>query len=208
MGSLILAPAPRFRVAVTLLVGVAAVAALTVLGVGLTGCTAELGHPVAAGASEPAYGTLPSYLPPSSLTADSALTGTAAKPALTVEGDPVDVRLKNHATVRATVTGPVVPGEGLPFRAAATTVTFQLTFESASTSIPLALAQFHAVDHLGAVYQLAPIPGQPGPPPTVEPGQTVSFELRAVMVTGEGILQWAPDQQRPVANWDFVVEND
>jgi hypothetical protein len=36
----------------------------------------------------------------------------------------------------------------------------------------------------------------------------VNVELRAVMVTGEGVLQWAPDQEHPVANWDFVVEND
>jgi hypothetical protein len=46
------------------------------------------------------------------------------------------------------------------------------------------------------------------PPTTVEPGTTVNVELRAVMVTGEGVLQWAPDQEHPVANWDFVVEND
>jgi hypothetical protein len=151
---------------------------------------------------------MPSYLPKSSLTPDSVLTGTAARPALTVEGDAVDVRLAHGARLRATVTGPVVPGEGLPFQAEATTATFQVTFEAASTSVALALEQFHAVDHLGAVYALSPIPGQPGPPETVEPGRTVSFELRAVMVTGEGILQWAPDQQHPVATWDFVVEND
>jgi hypothetical protein len=161
-----------------------------------------------AAASDAAYGTLPSYLPGSSVTPDSVLTGTAAHPALTVEGDAVDVVLGHGGTVRATVTGPVVPGEGLPFRAAATTATFQLTFEAADRSIPLALEQFHAVDHLGGIYQLAPVPGQPGPPATIEAGQTVSFELRAVMVTGEGILQWAPDQQHPVASWDFVVEND
>jgi hypothetical protein len=193
------------RAAVALLAGAAAVA---VCALALTGCAAQAERPQAASASEAAYGRLPSYLPRSSLTPDSVLTGTADRPALTVEGDAVDVRLARHATVRATVTGPVVPGEGLPFQTEATTATFLVTFESASSSIPLALEQFHAVDHLGAIYSLAPIPGQPGPPATVEPGQTVSFELRAVMVTGEGVLQWAPDQQHPVATWDFVVEND
>jgi hypothetical protein len=200
VGSLIRLP----RVAVALLAGAAAVA---VCAIALTGC-ASSARPQAAGASDAAYGTLPSYLPKSSLTPDSVLSGTADRPALTVEGDAVDVRLAGGATLRATVTGPVVPGEGLPFQAAATTATFLVTLEAASTSIPVALEQFHAVDHLGAVSSLAPIPGQPGPPATVEPGQTVSFELRAVMVTGEGILQWAPDQQHPVATWDFVVEND
>lgn len=193
------------RTVAALLAGAAAVA---VCALALTGCTSTGGHPQAAGSSDAAYGTLPSYLPKSSITPDSVLTGTASRPALTVEGDAVDVVLAHQDRVRATVTGPVVPGEGLPFQPEATTATFQVTFEAASTSIPLALEQFHAVDHLGAIYQLAPIPGQPGPPATVEPGQTVSFELRAMMVTGEGILQWAPDQQHPVATWDFVVEND
>jgi hypothetical protein len=197
------------RAAVALLAGAAAVA---VCAITLTGCAPTAGQPQAASASEAAYGTLPSYLPKSSLTPDGVLTGTAARPALTVEGDAVDVVLgatTGHAeTVRATVTGPVVPGEGLPYQPEATTATFQVTLEAASTAIPLALEQFHAVDHLGAIYQLAPVPGQPGPPATIEPGQTVSFELRAVTVTGEGILQWAPDQQHPVATWDFVVEND
>ena len=186
------------------LVGAAAVVACAIA---LSGCASAVEHPHAA-ASDAAYGTLPSFLPQSSLTPDSVLSGTVDRPALTVEGDAVDARLAPGATVRATVTGPVVPGEGLPFRQDATTATFEVTFEGASSSIPLALEQFHAVDHLGGIYQLAPIPGHPGPPASVEPGQTVTFELRALMVTGEGILQWAPDRQHPVATWDFVVEND
>ena len=185
-----------------------AAAAVSLAAIGLTGCAAQAGDPQAAGASDASYGSLPSYLPKSSLTPDSVLTGTESRPALTVEGDAVDVRLGSGGKVRATVTGPVVPGEGLPFQPEATTATFMVTFEAADTSIPLALTQFHAVDHLGAVYALASIPGEPGPPATVEPGQTVSFELRAMMVTGEGILQWAPDERHPVATWDFVVEND
>jgi hypothetical protein len=36
----------------------------------------------------------------------------------------------------------------------------------------------------------------------------VTFELRAVMPTGEGLMRWAPDAQQIVASWDFVVEND
>lgn len=52
------------------------------------------------------------------------------------------------------------------------------------------------------------LPDEPALPSTVEHGQTVSFELRARMVVGEGVMQWAPDQQHPVATWDFVVEND
>ena len=36
----------------------------------------------------------------------------------------------------------------------------------------------------------------------------LSFELRAVEATGEGLMRWAPDGNNIVGNWDFVVEND
>ena len=200
MGSLI----RRHRLAAALLVGAAAGSAV----IGLSGCAAQVAHPAAAAASEPAYGGLPSYLPTSSLASDSVLNGSAAHPALTVEGDTVKVALGHGATVRATMSGPVVPGEGLPYQAEATTATFTVTLEDASAEVPLTVGQFHTMDHLGGIYQLAPVPGEAGLPSAVEPGQTVTFELRAVMVTGEGILQWAPDGSHPVATWDFVVEND
>ena len=200
MGSLIRRP----RLAAALLVGAAAGSAV----IGLSGCAAQAGHPAAAPASEPAYGGLPSYLPTSSLASDGVLSGSAARPALTVEGDAVKIALGHGGTVRATVSGPVVPGEGLPYQSNATTATFTVTLDDASAEVPLTLGQFHTMDHLGGISQLAPVPGEAGPPSAVEPGQTVTFELRAVMVTGEGILQWAPDGSHPVATWDFVVEND
>lgn len=172
----------------------------------LSGCTTA-GHPEAA-ATEESYGSLPSYLPKSSVHPDSVLTGTSASPALTVEGDAVDARLDDGTTVRATVQGPVVPGEGLPYQPDATAATFLVTFESASATVPLSIDQFHAVDHLGNTYLLQLLPAEPAVPSSVRPGTTIQFELRARMVTGEGILQWAPDRHSPVATWDFVVEND
>ena len=202
MGSLSVPRLAPPRIAVALLIGAAAVSAV----LGLCGCAGPAEHPQAS-TTEPAYGTLPSYLPKSSVTADRALNGSVAHPALTVEGDAVDVKLPG-VTVRATVTGPVVPGEGLPYRQGSTTATLMVTLTGASSSIPLSLAQFRTVDHLGNVYTLQAVPGQAAIPTSVEPGHTVSFELRAFMVTGEGILQWAPDGTHPVATWDFVVEND
>ena len=35
----------------------------------------------------------------------------------------------------------------------------------------------------------------------------MSFELRAVLPTGDGALRWAP-AGKPVASWDFNVEID
>ena len=46
---------------------------------------------------------------------DRVLTGTMQRPALTVEGLPVQV--KTHGfDVLVNVAGPVVPGEGLPYQ--------------------------------------------------------------------------------------------
>jgi hypothetical protein len=52
------------------------------------------------------------------------------------------------------------------------------------------------------------VPGQPLPPRVLRPGTRMSFELRAVMPTGEGLMRWAPDGRNIVAKWDFIVEND
>lgn len=34
------------------------------------------------------------------------------------------------------------------------------------------------------------------------PGQTLTFHLRAYELTGEGMMQWAPDHHHVVAYWD------
>jgi hypothetical protein len=184
----------------------AALAVLLGSGV-LTLAACHSGSAVGSPTSEPAYGSLPSFLPTSSIQPDGVLTGTAAHPALTTEGDVVEVRTTGY-TVRATVSGPVVPGEGLPNPAAATTCTWTLTLSDATASVPIDLADFTTIDHLGMVYRVAPVAGQPAPPTVLGPGQTVTFELRAVMPTGEGLMRWAPGGKSIVASWDFEVEND
>ena len=66
----------------------------------------------------------PSFLPKKTLDpkVDAVLTGTYARPALQVEGLPVKVETSAFR-VRITVSGPVVPGEGLPNQPTATTCT-------------------------------------------------------------------------------------
>jgi hypothetical protein len=170
----------------------------------------QLGRRAVAGASVPAaasYGGLPSYLPQSAIKPDSVLIGTASRPALTTEGDAVDARLGSSA-VRVRVSGPQVPGEGLPYQTPATTCTWTVQLSRASSSVPIRIADFSALDHLGAVYHPTLVAGAPTPPATVRPGERVSFELRVVMPTGEGLLRWAPRGAGIVASWDFEVEND
>jgi hypothetical protein len=175
----------------------------------LAACTSSnAAPPRSSGAStEAAYGSLPTFLPSTSLQPDSVLTGSVTKPALTSEGDAVVVH-SGTGSVVVTVSGPDVPGEGLPYQSPATTCTFHVTFASATTATPISIAAFNAIDHLGEVYQMTTVPAQPPIPASVAPGQSVTFELRAVMPTGEGLMRWAPDAQQIVASWDFVVEND
>jgi hypothetical protein len=32
--------------------------------------------------------------------------------------------------------------------------------------------------------------------------------MRAYQLVGQGTMQWAPDHQHVVGNWDYTVEND
>ena len=138
---------------------------------------------------------------------DGMLTGSVADPALTSQGDVVKVVLP-AGTVLATVTGPQVPGEGFRYVAPATTCTWTVRLTGATRRTPIDVADFDTLDSAGTVYRTALVPGQPRPPSSLAPGQTVTFELRAVMNTGEGLMRWAPDGRHIEAKWDFEVEND
>ena len=151
---------------------------------------------------------MPSYLAGISSTTDEVLDGTAARPALTSEGDAVRVHLHGGSTVLATVTGPVVPGEGLPYQGETTTCTWTVSLRDASGTVPVSLADLTTTDQLGNAYRLSPVPGKGTPPSVLRPGQRATFEVRTVMKVGEGVLRWAPGGGKTVAEWDFEVEND
>jgi|ERR1700733_4983977 hypothetical protein len=151
----------------------------------------------------------PSFLPKKTLDphVDAALVGTMSKPALQIEGLPVNVKT-NAFHVKVTVSGPIVPGEGLPDQPAATTCTWTVTMKDASADVPVSISDFHSVDHLGSVFLMGLVPGEHAPPSVLHPGQTLTFQLRAYELTGEGMMQWAPDHKHVVAYWDYTVEND
>ena len=141
---------------------------------------------------------------------DRVLVGTAANPALTTEGDAVSVGGVGSGC--GTHHGPQVPrcpGEGpptsrrpLPARGPSR-CRYRLvrgerldgrTSRPSTTSGPFTSLRSYRVG--------------PDPPEVVAPHKTVTFELRAVMVVGEGLMVWSPDGNHPVAKWDFEVEND
>ena len=135
------------------------------------------------------------------------MVGTETRPALQVEGLPVDVRTKAF-DVKITVSGPVVPGEGLPDQPAATTSTWTVTMKDATANVPVSLADFHSVDHLGSVFLMGLIPDEHTPPRVLHKGQTLTFKIRSYELVGEGMMQWAPDRKHVAAYWDYTVEND
>jgi hypothetical protein len=153
--------------------------------------------------------TYPSFLPKKTLTprVDEVMVGSMARPALQIEGLPVAVDTKAFR-VRVTVSGPVVPGEGLPYQPDGTTCTWTVTMKDASADVPVSVADFHSVDHLGAVFLMGLVPGERPLPRFLHPGQTLTFQLRAYELVGEGMMQWAPDHRHVVAYWDYTVEND
>ncbi|MGO9779601.1 MAG: hypothetical protein ACLPQY_07485, partial [Streptosporangiaceae bacterium] len=181
-------------------------AALLVALAGLAGC-GTAAKPVARPA--PTLGGYPSYLPKDTLNyhSDTVLTGTAGRPALTNEGDAVKVKTSEWS-VLVTVSGPQVPGEGLPYQATETTCTWVVTMSEATGTVPISPPDFSSIDQGSNVYRPVLVPGQPKPPKALHPGQKVSFELRVVEAIGEGLMRWAPNGRSIVAKWDFVVEND
>ncbi len=183
--------------------GVTVLMALVLAGCGGGGSSYQSALP---GRSSAHY---PSFLPKKTLApeVDATLTGTEAKPALQVEGLPVEAKT-NVFHVRVTVSGPIVPGEGLPNQQAATTCTWTVTMKDATADVPVSVADFHSVDHLGSVFLMGLVPGEHAPPPVLHPGQTLTFQLRSYELVGEGMMQWAPDHTHVVGYWDYTVEND
>lgn len=182
-----------------------AAAGAAVLAGALVGCSSS---PHAQPKAEDTYGGMPAYLAGIPSTTDAVLDGTAARPALTSEGDAVRVHLRGGSTVLATVTGPVVPGEGLPYQGETTTCTWTVSLRDVTGSVPVSLADLTTTDQLGNTYQLSPVPGKATPPRVLRPGQRATFEVRTVMKVGEGLLRWAPGGGKTLAEWDFEVEND
>ena len=154
------------------------------------------------------YGGVPSWLPTPKVSVGRVATASPARPWLAVEGDSVRVVLP-HGQALATAVGPAVPEEGQFPVPATTPCTFTVTLASVSGSIPLRPAAFTILDEQGQLHY-PKVTAQDGRPPAASaaPGTSVTLTISAVLPTGNGQLQWAPQGGRPVVSWDFDVEID
>ena len=173
---------------------------LGALGFGIHSLVAKPGVPTA----DPQ-----SWLPKQQLNhpVDQTFVGTVAHPALTVEGDFVQVKTPTFSAL-AVVNGPVVPGEGLTVVQSATTCTWTISISHVRGQAPIALADWDSIDASQTVYRPFLAPGQRPLPAMLTTGHSLTFKIRAVMPTGEGLMRWAPDGNNIVAKWDYQVEND
>jgi len=101
-----------------------------------------------------------------------------------------------------------VPIHGTPYQPAQVASTWTITLSQATGPVPLSLHEFNSLDHLGNIFWPTYLAGQPPLPQVLRPGETVSFRVRAYETVGEGIMRWAPIDQKIVAMWDFTVETD
>ena len=161
------------------------------LGV-LAGC-GTAATPAAAPARGGGY---PTFLPKNTLNyhSDTAATGTAQRPALTNQGDGVQVKTPQWS-VLVTVTGPEVPGEGLPLPGAPR--------RPARGWSPCRRRPARCPSQRGispASTWTTTSTGRPScrasrkPPTVLRPGQKASFELRAVEASRRGPDALGPER--------------
>ncbi len=158
--------------------------------------------------SEPPLGfrSPPAFLPKDPAPVDRVVTASVGHAQLAVQGISVAVDLPSgHAL--ATVTGPRVP----PFVAPPppqVTATFAVTFANVTGTIPVRLADFTITDQLGRTFHPTLVTRERTPPASLTAGHSDTFQVTAVMPTGEGRIYWTPTGSKPLVGWDFIVEND
>ena len=184
------------------------VGTILVLVMGLTSCTShQESHASPSPTSEPPLGfrSQPTFLPTSE-PVDRLVTASPTHPQLAVQGVAVQVQLP-AGHVLATVTGPHVP----PFVAPpppTVAATFDVSMSEPEGDIPIKVADFTITDQLGRSLHPSLVEHQKAPPGALTAGGTTTFQVTAVLPSGEGRIYWSPNPGSPIVGWDFIVEND
>lgn len=159
-------------------------------------------------ASNPTYGTLPSWLPKATVPVGRVVQASVTHPWIGIEGDTVVVHLAGHR-VDATLVGPQVPKQGQFPLPKTTPCTFFLTLTHATGQIPITAAHLAIFDARGHRYapRIRALTGAAAPT-HVGSGQSVTMRLDTVLPTGAGEVVWTTDGTAPLVSYEFVTEID
>ena len=155
------------------------------------------------------YGAIPADLrarqaPPK----NQVLSATAARPAVAIQGNSVELHLA-HGSALATAVGPEVPDRIQGSADIHTPATWDLTFADVHGTIPIAPSLFTITDEQGALLLPHVTVAGGGPlPGTVPAGRPFTLSLKTVVSVGDGKLRYAPSGPNYLAEWDFDVETD
>ncbi len=155
---------------------------------------------------------IPSYIP-RGIAVDRVVTATATRPVLAVAGIGVRV-VTATGTALMLLNGPLYSnryqGTNLPQIPAKWTV----KITDVHGTIPIRPKDFTIFDDNG--YRITPAVGRRGGgalPKEVRTGQSVTVLLATIIAAGDGSVQYSPrgvvrPGNKPLAGWDFVIEDD
>jgi len=162
----------------------------------------------ASSGSSATYGTLPSWLPKSTIPVGRVVHASAAHPWLAVEGDTVIVSTA-HGTSATTAVGPYNDSTGMFPLPRFLRSTFVVTFKDTAGQIPITPRAFVIVDEHGRVYHPRVESSSGGTAPThIATGAPVAIRVIVNLAEGSGLLRWSPDGTHTIVGWDYTNEYD
>ncbi|MDD7687214.1 MAG: hypothetical protein PT944_04780 [Actinomycetaceae bacterium] len=189
-------------------------AAILLIGLVLAGCSGQ------AASSESGSAAASSGQRSSATAADLAtramgyvrparqLVASPLNPVLVSQGETVKIQLSDTDSVKVSVTGPEhAPNSDPDVESLLSWWTVEMS--DASAEIPLSLAEFNIQDRTGGIHTFQPrSDDMKEMPASLQPGQTLRFQLQTPIPAGDGIVRWAPDAQHVIAAWDYIGEFD
>jgi hypothetical protein len=156
---------------------------------------------------------LPSYLPKDSTKVNRVVTATPAHPQLAIAGDSVVLSLAGGRT-RATMNGPLYDNKYVGTNQPIIPATFLLTFSRTHGTIPLAPKDFTILDERGNnIVPRFTVKGGGAMPSKLTADHPLTLVMSTTIAVGDGSIVYDPPGStqaghRPLAGWDFIVEDD
>jgi hypothetical protein len=156
---------------------------------------------------------LPSYLPRNTTKVNRVVTATRAHPQLAIAGDSVVLNLAAGRTW-ATMNGPLYNNKYAGTNQPVIPATFLLTFSRTHGTIPLAPKDFTILDERGNnIVPRFAVKGGGAMPSKLPAGRSLTLVMSTTISVGDGSIVYNPTGftkagHRPLAGWDFIVEDD